>query len=209
MFLFANEEDATGKVNIDELYERNHRRNLRQISIFNKILNRVHTRIRVTAANKFNNEKHIWFQVPAFIFGESVYDQSSCVAYVITKLEENGFFIKYIHPGTLFVSWENWLPNYARQEIRKRTGMVLDSRGQLIRKEENDSTTDNTNNNNDGRGNGDPLYPSSSSTDTTAAAAANRKNVSYKAISEYKPTGNLVYGKDLMESLDKKVRFSL
>ncbi len=205
MFLFANEEDATGKVNIDELYERNHRRNLRQISIFNKILNRVHTRIRVTAANKFNNEKHIWFQVPAFIFGESVYDQSSCVAYVITKLEENGFFIKYIHPGTLIVSWENWLPNYARQEIRKRTGMVLDSRGQLIRKEENDPS-DNTNNNNDGRGNGDPLYPSSS-TDTTAAA--NRKNVSYKAISEYKPTGNLVYGKDLMESLDKKVRFSL
>jgi len=89
--------------------------------------------------------------------------------------------------------------------------MVLDSRGQLIRKEENDSTTDNTNNNNnnDGRGNGDPLYPSSSSSTDTTAAAANRKNVSYKAISEYKPTGNLVYGKDLMESLDKKVRFSL
>ena len=202
IFLFANEEDATGKVNIDELYERNHRRNLRQISIFNKILNRVHTRIRVTAANKFNNEKHIWYQIPAFIFGESVYDQSSCVAYVITKLEENGFFIKYIHPGTLFISWESWLPNYARQEIRKRTGMVLDSKGQLIRMAKGEDEEPTTTTSKDAA-----MYPPLPSTTTTNTGE--KKNVSYKAISEYKPTGNLVYGKDVMDSLDKKVRFAI
>jgi hypothetical protein len=189
VFLFADDQDAAGKVNIDELYERNHRRNIKQISIFNKILNRIHNRIKVTAANKFNDDKHIWYSIPAFIFGEPVYDQSSCIAFVITKLEENGFHIKYVHPGTLFVSWDNWVPNYARQEIRKRTGIVLDSHGNVVKEAgEEESSSIPVNN-------------------VAAATAVKKPGPVYKSISEYKPTGNLVYGKEMLESLDKKVRF--
>ena len=104
--LFSNEDDAVRKVNIDELYERNQRRDLKQISVFNKILNRIHKRITITARNKLN-DKHIWFIVPSFLFGEPVYDQTDCIAYVITKLRDNGFFIKFIHPSTLFISWDS------------------------------------------------------------------------------------------------------
>ena len=38
-FLFVDDEETRGKVNIDELYEKNQQRDLKQLSIFNKLLN--------------------------------------------------------------------------------------------------------------------------------------------------------------------------
>ena len=94
--LFVEDVETTGKVNIDDLFEKNQRRDQKQLSIFNKILNRIHTRIKITARNK-RIDKHIWFTIPEYIFGEPIYDKADCIAYIITKLEVNGFFIKYMH----------------------------------------------------------------------------------------------------------------
>ena len=38
-FLFSTDEESTGKINIDELYDKAQQRDLKQLSIFNKILN--------------------------------------------------------------------------------------------------------------------------------------------------------------------------
>ena len=84
-FLYVDDEETTSKLNIDDLYEKNQRRDLKQISIFNKILNRIHKRITTTGRTK-PKDKHIWFQVPEYIFGEPVYDKSECIAYLVTKL---------------------------------------------------------------------------------------------------------------------------
>ncbi len=196
-FLFNEDQEARGKVNIDELYERNHRRELEQLAIFNKILGRIHNRIKVTAESKYNNEKHIWYQVPPYIFGESLYNQSSCIAFLVAKLEENGFFIKYIHPGTLFVSWENWVPAYVRNEIRKRTGIVLDQHGAVIDRIEKKAEDD-------------PIDITTANNTAKNGGGATKETKQYKSISEYKPTGNLVYGKDALDNLEKKVvKFNL
>jgi hypothetical protein len=190
--LFADEDDVARKVNIDELYEKKHRRDLKQVAIFNKILNRVHKRITLTSRNT-QMEKHIWFAVPSFIFGEPVYDQTECIAYVITKLEENGFYIRYVHPGTLFISWDNWVPSYTRHEIKKKTGIVLDEKGNIV----------------------DRLEKTGSVSDLNTALLNDRNNTpaqkeqkQYTPIGQYKPTGNLIYGKDTLEKLEKKVTFS-
>lgn len=193
-FLFNEDDDNVRKVNIDELYERNQRRDQRQISVFNKILNRVYKRIQTTAKMK-QNDKYIWYNVPAFLFGEPIYDQTDCIAYIVTKLAENGFHIKYINPGTLFISWENWLPSYARQEIRKRTGFILDEKGNVIDRIEKkaDESSDQIGiPSNDPRANAEP---------PTAKEA--RK---FTPIAKYKPTGSLIYG-DALEKLEKRVTF--
>ena len=120
-FLYVNDDDAVKKINIDDLYEKKQQRDLKQVSIFNKILNRIQHRIELTGRTK-RNDKYIWFTVPEYIFGEPIYDKGDCIAYVVTKLEENGFFIRYMHPNTLFISWENWVPTYVRNEIKKKEG---------------------------------------------------------------------------------------
>jgi len=194
-FLFVNDDDNVRKINIDELYEKDQRRDLRQVSIFNKILNRIQKRITLTSRNK-QNAKHIWFNVPEYIFGEPIYDKGDCIAYLVTKLEDNGFFIKYMHPNTLFVSWENWVPAYVRTELKKRRGIVVDEKGNIIEKSEDkekDGENDlNSKIFNDRNGNGENLK---------------KEGRQYNPISNYKPTGNLVYNQEMFEKLEKKVVF--
>jgi hypothetical protein len=199
VFLFTEDDDNVRKINIDELYEKKQKRDQRQLSVFNKILNRINKRITTTSQMK-HDEKYIWYQVPPYIFGEPIYDQTDCIAYVVTKLAENGFQVKYINPGTLFISWDNWVPTYARQEIRKRTGYILDEKGNVVDRVEQKDKKDDNENGFLGKEvpSNDPRKP-----EIVAAAAAAKK---YTPIAQYKPTGSLIYG-DALEKLEKRVTF--
>lgn len=192
--LYVEDDDAVRKVNIDELYEKDQRRDLKQLSIFNKILNRVHRRITITSRTK-RNEKFIWFTIPEFIFGEPVYDKTDCIAYVVTKLEENGFFIRFIYPTTLFITWENWVPSYTRNEIKKKTGIILDEKGNIVDRTNPKEQSDNPNSRilNERNANG---------------GASQKEQKQYTPIQTYKPTGNLVYNQDFFDKIEKKVSFS-
>ena len=142
-----------------------------------------------------HDDKYIWYSVPSFIFGEPLYDQTDCIAFVVVKLAENGFFVKYINPGTLFISWENWIPTYARQEIRKKTGFIVDEKGNLIdrvEKRERDGQED--------------MMAGIPSNDPRDEPPATREQKKYTPIDKYKPTGNLIYG-DALEKLEKRVSF--
>lgn len=190
--LYVNDEEAQRKINIDDLYEKKHQRDLKQLSIFNKILNRIHKKIEMTSRNK-RHDKHSWFTVPEYLFGEPNYDQGECLGYLISKLEENGFFVKYMHPNTLFISWENWIPSYTRNEIKKKLGIVLDEKGNIIQKMDDNVEIE--------------------SHDPNMRLLNHNKNVEkkeqkqYTLIDKYKPTGNMVYNPELFEKLEKKVTF--
>jgi hypothetical protein len=188
--VYVDEEEAQNKLKIDDLYEKKHQRDLKQISVFNKILNRIHKRIQLTGRNK-KVDRHIWFTVPEFIFGEPNYDQGECLGYIISKLEENGFFTKYMHPNTLFVSWENWVPSYTRNEIKKRLGIVLDERGNVLEKLDEDAEIESH----------DPQV-------RLMQANAKKEQKQFTPIDKYKPTGNLVYHPEMFEKIEKKVTFS-
>jgi hypothetical protein len=131
IFIFDHEEESGSKINIDELYDKRQRRDLKQLSIFNKILNRVHKRVQYTARSK-QGDTFIWFLVPEYIVGEPIYDKGDCIGYLVSQLEKNGFFVKYVHPNTLFVSWHTWVPSYVRNEIKKKLGVILDEKGNIV-----------------------------------------------------------------------------
>lgn len=186
-FLFTNDSDNVENVNIDELYEKQQQRDLRQVSIFNKILNRIHKRIKITGRNKLT-EKHIWFTIPEYIFGEPVYNKADCIAYIVAKLEANKFHIRYIHPNTLFVSWSNWIPSYVRSEYKKKTGVIVDELGQVVNKPlENEI-------------NNDP-----NSTILNSGTKEEKPKKIYNSTDNYVPTGKLVYNPDIFDRIEKKI----
>jgi len=188
-FLTVDDEETIGRVNIDELYEKKQQRDLKQLSIFNKILNRIHKRIKFTSRNRVN-DKHIWFTVPEYIFGEPIYDQGECIGYLFNKLEENGFHVRYIHPNTLFVSWNNWIPSYVRNEIKKKTGKIIDEKGNIIENKEEEENT---------------ILNQEGSKGSQQSQQKNKRE--YTPINQYRPTGNLVYNPQLFENIEKKVHF--
>ena len=187
--LYVDEEEAAKKINIDDLYEKKRNQDLQMVSTFNKILNRIHKRIQFTGRAK-RHEKYIWFTVPQFIFGQPNYDTGECVGYLVTKLEDNGFYVRYMHPNTLFVSWENWIPTYARTELKKRTGIVVDQYGNIVEKKGEEEA-----NNND---------PNSGILNTGQQPNGKEKK-QFTPIDQYKPKGNLVYKPEIFEKLEKKV----
>lgn len=186
--LFIEDDENVQKVNIDDLYEKNQKRDLKQLSIFNKILNRINKRIVTTGRNK-RTEKFIWFTIPEYIFGEPVYDKNDCIAYIISKLEANGFFIKYMHPNTIFVSWEQWVPSYVRHELKKKSGIIVNERGEILDKTESTQNPENMN--------------TKILNDKTAPTQKEQKQ--YTPIGSYKPTGNLVYNPEIFEKIEKRV----
>lgn len=210
IFLYPHEEEQTTKINIDDLYEKKHRHDLKQISIFNRILGRIHKRIKHTSAKKRHTENFIWFLVPEYIVGEPIYDKGDCIGYLVTQLEKNGFHVKYMHPNTLFISWHNWVPSYVRTELKKKLGVVLDEKGNIIQRKTDDDED------------GDPGSMFENPLDNMlfnqqnlqngggakdGGTAATKEPKQFMSVKNYKPTGNLVYTADMFDKLEKKVGF--
>ena len=128
--------------------------------------------------------------------GVPKYDQGACIAYLIDRLQENGFNVGYIHPNTLFISWNHFVPSYVRSELKKKTGIVVNEYGVKVDEggDQNKMITagsDASNPNNlifKEQNNANPEKP--------------KKN--YTPINSYKPSGNLVYGDDILSSLEEK-----
>jgi hypothetical protein len=125
IFTLENIEDFSEKLNIDELYEKKRQQDLNKLALFNKILNRIHVKIKTVSRQKID-EQFCWFIVPETIIGVPRYDQGACIAYIIDKLKTNGFVVRYIHPNMLFISWMHFVPSYVRSELKKKTGIVVD-----------------------------------------------------------------------------------
>ena len=197
IFTLENIEDFSEKLNIDELYEKKRQYDLNKLALFNKILNRIHVRIKTTSRQK-TDEQFCWFVVPEVIIGVPKYDQASCIAYLIDKLKENQFNVKYIHPNTLFISWIHWVPSYVRSELKKKTGIVVNEYGLRV-----DETDDNTN-----KITFEPKNPNDFMLNTKSQDNLNEKGKQpkkdYTPINSYKPSGNLIYGDDLLNKIDNK-----
>ena len=175
--------DITEKINLDELYEKKKIHDIQTTNNYNKILARVHTKIKTTARQQLS-EQYCWFIVPEVMIGVPRYNQSLCVAYIIDKLEENGFKVRYTHPNMLFISWSHWVPNYVREEIKKKTGVIVDGFGNIVKNKEKDQNPNDLNN-----------------LTNLIKFYKNTKDNDHKDTKSYKPSGNLVYNEELLEAL--------
>lgn len=188
------------KINLDELFEKKKAHDLSKLNIYKKFLGRIHVRIKTTARQNIDN-RHCWFVVPEMMIGIPKYDQGACIAFLMDQLKENNFMVRYIHPNVLFISWKHWVPEYVRNEIKKKIGVKVDGTGEVI--SHNEQTEELMVENPDNfllKKNPENLIlkknPNSSSSGS--------KNVStnpFKPTNNYKPSG--IYNKDLFGGFDK------
>jgi hypothetical protein len=219
IFNLENFDDFSERINMDELYEKKKQHDMDQLTLYNKLLNRIHVKIKTTSRQKLN-EQHCWFVVPEIIMGVPKYDQGACIAYVMEKLQTNGFSVKYVHPNVLFICWKYWVPSYVRDQLKKKTGMVVDEFGKRVA-DKNDPTNQPANGmnlltNNLASVGGHPTPPShppppnyamnmhTSDTGHTMRLDEGPKK-KYASTKSYRPTGKLIYNDDLIDMLDTKL----
>jgi hypothetical protein len=207
--LFRNREDSDKikKINLEELYDKKKTYDLSKLSVYNKILNRIHEKIKITSRQKTDTQ-FCWYVIPEIILGVASYDRASCISYILEELTTNGFVVRYTHPNLIFISWKHYIPSYVRTEFKKKTGIIIDEHGnrvdeldeygnpvpqsQAMHTPLSGNTLDPFN-----MGLTRKINPKNTADNTT-----NKKE--FKPINDYKPTGNLIYGKEFFKKIEDK-----
>jgi hypothetical protein len=213
LFKFSGDNvENVEKINLDELYEKKKEQDKNKLFTYNKILTRIHEKIKLTSRQKCN-QHFCWFVVPEIILGVANYDHAGCIAYLVDKLQENNFKVRYTHPNLLLISWLHYVPNYVRTEFKKKTGTAIDEYGRPILYDEEgkiikydnsvanqhtpeDANTLLYNQRNDSSGGGGG----------GGGGANNTDKKEYKQIDTYRPTGNLIYNQEYFQKLENKLQ---
>jgi hypothetical protein len=122
------------------------------------------------------------------LVGTPRYDSAACIAYIMDKLIDNNFIIKYTHPNLLFISWKHYIPKYERVNFKKKYGHTIDGFGNYV--------NDNKSNKEDSKNNINALLLKKQD------ISVNTKKAEYTQISKYKPTGNLIYNNALLRKIE-------
>jgi hypothetical protein len=194
IFTLGDASDESTKINLDDLYERKQQQDLNSLSLFNRILARIHSRIKITSRQQ-TKEQFCWFVVPETIIGVPKYDHGACTAYIIDQLRENGFVVKYTHPNLLLISWADWCPSYVRAEIKKKTGVVIDGKGVRLDKEHDAGKRDDDN----------PDELMFHRKDNGKDSEIKSMGKTYTPIDTYKPTG-FIYNELVLKKIEDKTR---
>ena len=141
--------------------------------------------------------------MPETIIGVPRYDQAACIAYLIDKLKTNGFNIRYIHPNTLFISWNHFVPSYVRTEIKKKTGLVIDQNGNKVDASESGNGETKLINTEPSNPN-EYMFNQSGKLGDPNANSNGKPKKEYTPIKSYKPSGNLIYDDELLNKIEDK-----
>ena len=175
-----DDDDENIKINMDELYEQKQKKDLHKVETYNKLLSRIHLKIK-TISRQRNNNQWCWYLMPEVLIGAPNYNFSDCLSYIMYQLQDNGFVVKYTHPNLIFISWKHWVPSYVRNELKKKTGVVVDGYGNKIEKQNQEKHTNYINN----------------------QKVSNKPD--YKSTNSYKPSGNSIYHSDLIQKMKNTI----
>jgi hypothetical protein len=189
IFTVEDREDYNEKINLDNLYERKKQHDISTTNNYNKILNRIHNRIKTTSKLQIN-EHYCWFLVPEMMIGVPKFDVGTCIAYLIDKLQTNGFKVRYTHPNLLFISWMHWVPDYVRTEIKKKTGQIIDGHGNIVNKDDDINQSNNSS-----------IITDPNTLLLKNSINKNKTSDNTKDINSYKPSGQLIYNNDIIQKL--------
>ena len=117
------------RINIDELFETKKKSDLNRLSIYSKLLARIHHKIKMTSKQR-DNSQFCSFIMPEVLLGYPNYDFSECLTFIIDRLNNDGFVTRYIHPNLIFICWSHWVPGYVREEFKKKTNTEVNSFGE-------------------------------------------------------------------------------
>ena len=226
LFKFAGDNiENVEKLNLDELYEKKQEQDKNKLFTYNKILTRIHEKIKLTSRQKCS-QQFCWFVVPEIILGVANYDHAGCIAYLVDKLQENKFMVRYTHPNLLLISWLHYVPNYVRTEFKKKTGTAIDEYGRPILydaegnvikyKDAGGGVGGVGGAGGGGGGNGIPRTPEDANAllynqrggggGDAAAGGAGGDKKEYKPTDSYRPTGNLVYNQEYFQKLGDRLQ---
>ncbi len=195
IFTLPDEDEVlTDKLNLDDLFEKKREISETKLGLYNKVLNRIHHKIKLTSRNNFGKDQWCWYLIPEVMIGVARYNVDECIGYIIQKLKDNDFVIRYTNPNLIFISWQHWVPGYVRQEFKKQTGQVIDGFGNYVSKEANETKEKKEDSN--------TLLLNNKH--LTIENKKQQDNKDFNSVKNYKPSG--IYNIDLIQKIQEKLQ---
>jgi hypothetical protein len=88
--------------NVNEIKKFIHEREKGRLLIYEEILEKCYHRIQSSVVR---DDPFSLYVVPDFIIGKPTYNFANCIQYIIFRLKNNGFQVKYIYPNALQIEW--------------------------------------------------------------------------------------------------------
>jgi len=105
----------------------------KKLDVYNKILNKIYNKIKIVNKRK---KMDLIYEIPNYIFGFPLYDNRTCLVFIMSSMRKNGFVIKFNFPNILYISWKGLV----QTNIKKVTS-------DLMKSNTNNINTNNTNKN--------------------------------------------------------------
>jgi len=97
-------DQATPQLNPTDLYDKRKSKDASRLRAYNKILEQIYNRIRVSSKLP-NSQCYLLYTVPPFILGLPKIDIEDCVIYLIYQLRHAKYEVRYTPPNMLYISW--------------------------------------------------------------------------------------------------------
>lgn len=94
----------TPQLNPAELYDKRKSKDASRLKAYNKIMEQIYNRIRVSSKLP-NSQCYLLYTVPPFIFGLPKIDMEDCMIYLIYQLRHAGYDVRYTPPNMIYISW--------------------------------------------------------------------------------------------------------
>ena len=107
------------ELNINELYQTQRTKQINRLTFFQKILKKCHHRIQTVSKKA---ETYCFFIVPEFVFGVPLFNVYQCSQFIIDNLIKSGFYVIYIRPNIIYISWD--LRQYLTNEQKKQLNNI-------------------------------------------------------------------------------------
>ena len=180
-------------VNIDSLHREQQEKMDRKKSVFVKILEDCHNKIKLTSKNT-KNTTECFYAVPKYKFGVPLFDMRGCILFLTKSLVNNGFDVWYTHPNLLLISWKDKTNQNTITYPVQTPSITFNDQPQTLPQTQLQQQKINTS----------PLTEFKSinlgnNSDNTNNAS------SFKSIDSYKPSNKLVYDTKTISNIDTKL----
>ena len=95
---------STPQLNPSDLYDKRKSKDASRLRAYNKILEQIYNRIRVSSKLP-NSQCYLLYTVPPFILGLPKIDVEDCIIYTIHQLRHAKYEVRYTPPNMLYISW--------------------------------------------------------------------------------------------------------
>jgi len=108
-------DQGTPQLNPADLYDKRKSKDASRLRAYNKILEQIYNRIRVSSKLP-NSQCYLLYTVPPFILGLPKIDIEDCVIYLIYQLRHAKYEVRYTPPNMLYISWLHHEKSYLTEQ---------------------------------------------------------------------------------------------